>query len=271
MGKDPAFLFYPGDYFRDTQCLSEKSQVAYDRIMCEHMRSAEDAYEKHMPITRDSIKIAKHVHKFLTKGLNEEELEQLSNVIVKLLDGFQIEWVVTSIINRISYRESRKHNGGGKGKSIQEAYAPRIVNENEDTNIDTVNGYTDTNITNSNINKCNKEQIKVTRVKKVETTLPQDFEITEKMRNWAVQKGITQIEERTEYFKNSCISKNRKYTDWEHAWRNGMQWDIPQGALNGKTKSNTSDGTPKGFEGIRDYAESQGIEYPDLFKRADNS
>lgn len=39
MPKHPAFLFYPGDHLRDAQTLNEKSQVAYDRIMREHMRN----------------------------------------------------------------------------------------------------------------------------------------------------------------------------------------------------------------------------------------
>ena len=29
MAKDPAFLFYPGDYLRDTQCLSSNAQASY--------------------------------------------------------------------------------------------------------------------------------------------------------------------------------------------------------------------------------------------------
>jgi len=67
MAKDPAFLFYPGDYLRDTQCISENCQVAYDRIMCEHMRN--------ICITHQQLK-------FFTKRLTEEELEELKMVLI---------------------------------------------------------------------------------------------------------------------------------------------------------------------------------------------
>ena len=65
MAKDPAFLFYPGDYLRDTQTMSEGTQVAYDRIMCEHMRN---------------ICISKKQLKFFTKRLSEDEIEELMMV-----------------------------------------------------------------------------------------------------------------------------------------------------------------------------------------------
>ena len=62
MANDPGFVFYPGDYLRDTQMMSEKTQVAYDRIMCEHMRN---------------ICITQQQHRFFTKRLNDEEKEEM--------------------------------------------------------------------------------------------------------------------------------------------------------------------------------------------------
>ncbi|HUX54236.1 MAG TPA: hypothetical protein VMV56_07475, partial [Williamwhitmania sp.] len=78
MGKDPAFLFYPGDYLRDTQLLSEAAQVAYDRIMCEHMRN---------------ICITQHQLNFLTKRLKKDEREHFFTLLIKIDGGYQIEWV----------------------------------------------------------------------------------------------------------------------------------------------------------------------------------
>ena len=66
---DPAFLFYPGDYLRDTQCLSENSQVAYDRIMCEHMRN---------------ICISKQQLNFFTKRLNDDEKSELFFLLTEI-------------------------------------------------------------------------------------------------------------------------------------------------------------------------------------------
>jgi hypothetical protein len=83
MAKDPAFLFYPGDYLRDTQCLSEKAQVAYDRIMCEHMRNICKDVSK-IGITKDKLN-------FFTKRLSDDEKNDLMNVLIKINTIYQIE------------------------------------------------------------------------------------------------------------------------------------------------------------------------------------
>jgi len=123
MGKDPAFLFYPGDYLRDTQCLSPAAQVAYDRIMCEHMRN---------------ICISHAQLKFFTKRLTDDEREEVMAVL-KQVDGcFQIEWVAESICKRKDYSRSRSENRKGKPKdhmlNISSSYDNHMENENENEN-----------------------------------------------------------------------------------------------------------------------------------------
>lgn len=126
MAKDPAFLFYPGDYLRDTQCLSEKAQVSYDRIMCEHMRNICKDVSK-IGITKDKLK-------FFTKRLNEDEVSDLMNVLVKSGDIFQIEWVALSICKRKAYSEGRAENRKGKKKEDMLSYESHMENENENEN-----------------------------------------------------------------------------------------------------------------------------------------
>jgi len=120
MAKDPAFLFYPGDYLRDTQCLSEACQVAYDRIMCEHMRN---------------ICISQAQLKFFTKRLSEDEIAELKSVLTENESGFFIAWVAESISKRKSYSESRAQNRRGKPKehmsNISTSYVQHMENEIE--------------------------------------------------------------------------------------------------------------------------------------------
>ena len=123
MANDPAFLFYPGDYLRDTQCLSERAQVAYDRIMCEHMRN---------------ICISHEQLKFFTKRLTEDEKSEVMMVLRPAPGGFQIPWVVDSIEKRRDYSESRRKNRSGKQKETKEhinntskTYVPHMEIENE--------------------------------------------------------------------------------------------------------------------------------------------
>lgn len=101
MAKAPGFIFYPGDYLRDTQCLSEKVQVSYDRIMCEHMRN---------------ICISHQQLKFFIKRLNAEEVDELMQVLTETSGGFQIAWVSDSILKYKSFCNSRSENRKGKTK-----------------------------------------------------------------------------------------------------------------------------------------------------------
>lgn len=124
MAKDPAFLFYPGDYLRDTQCLSENSQVAYDRIMCEHMRN---------------ICISQKQLKFFTKKLSEDEVEELMMVLTEVEDGFQITWIAESISKRKAYSESRRKNRLKKNKedmnNTSKTYDKHMENEDVIENV----------------------------------------------------------------------------------------------------------------------------------------
>ena len=121
MAKDPAFLFYPGDYLRDTQCLSEKVQVAYDRLMCEHMRN---------------ICISEHQLNFFTKKLTKDEKDELLMVLTKIEGGFQIDWVYESIVKRKAYSESRSKNRTNKPKNISKTYVNHMEDEIENVNED---------------------------------------------------------------------------------------------------------------------------------------
>ena len=122
MAKDPAFLFYPGDYLKDTQCLSESAQVAYDRIMCEHMRN--------ICITQERLN-------FFTKRLNEEQKSEVMHVLTKVPGGFQIEWVADSILKRRNYSDSRRKNRVGKHKDLPKdmlTHDSHMVNGDESVN-----------------------------------------------------------------------------------------------------------------------------------------
>lgn len=135
MANDPAFLFYPGDYLRDTQCLSEKAQVAYDRIMCEHMRN--------ICITQAQLD-------FFTKRLSVDEKQELLMILAPVKGGFHIPWVTESITKRREYSDSRRKNREGtkvkNSKKISQSYDSHmeneIVNENEDVIINEYENWT---------------------------------------------------------------------------------------------------------------------------------
>lgn len=116
MANDPAFLFYPGDYLRDTQCLSEAAQVAYDRIMCEHMRN---------------ICISQNRLDFFTKRLTDEEKIEINSVLAEVDGGFEIPWVADSVRKRKEYSESRRNNRSKKDKIISSTYDSHVLSHDE--------------------------------------------------------------------------------------------------------------------------------------------
>lgn len=161
MSKDPAFLFYPGDYLRDTQCLSEACQVAYDRIMCEHMRN--------ICITQEQLN-------FFTKRLTLEEKNELMFILKKIPDGFQIEWVAESIVKRKEYSTSRSKNRTSNPKKDMLTYVEHMVNENENENKD-------------KILKININSINVNLWENIKSSLFNDFRWIEK---FCRDKNLTQ-------------------------------------------------------------------------------
>jgi len=127
MSKDFAFLFKPGDYLRDTQCLSERVQVAYDRIMCEHMRN---------------ICISQQQLNFFTKRLTDDEKAELLMVVDKITGGYEIAWVAESIRERIAYSDSRRKNREGKSSKHKKTYDKHMEGEsdNDNDNVNVIEG-----------------------------------------------------------------------------------------------------------------------------------
>ncbi|MCP4932959.1 MAG: hypothetical protein GY927_01855 [bacterium] len=75
------------------------------------------------------------------------------------------------------------------------------------------------------------------------TSIPNDFEISERVREWAKEKGHTRIEEHLEAFKLQCQSKNYQYTDWDSAFmgavrKNWASLDVKQNSRPRRPLSN---------------------------------
>jgi len=104
--------------------------VAYDRIMCEHMRN---------------ICISHAQFVFFTKKLSEAESAELKSVLTETLDGFQIGWVAESFTKRKAYSESRRKNRSNKPKkdtsdinNTSASYEQHMENEIEIENEDVI-------------------------------------------------------------------------------------------------------------------------------------
>lgn len=62
-------------------------------------------------------------------------------------------------------------------------------------------------------------------MKKVKTSLPDDFSISVRVRKWAKEKGHNRLEEHFEDFKLKAMAKGYKYADWDAAFMNAVRND----------------------------------------------
>lgn len=212
MSSDPAFLFYPGDYLRDTQNLSEPAQVAYDRIMCEHMRK---------------ICISQQRLNFFTKRLSPEHVEELLSVLEKTDEGYIINWVRESILKRRNYSESRSKNRKGKGKNISNSYDNHMENENENvienriTNLDGGMGEDDLFKELSSSHSWLEGVAKNVGAKSVEeiTIMLKHFLNTESLVGSLEKRNMSEIKSHFLNWSRKYISKNKQtYSDGGQNW-----------------------------------------------------
>lgn len=88
---------------------------------------------------------------------------------------------------------------------------------------------------------------------KRKTSIPDDFPLTEKMKDWfSKQSFCIDMQKSTNSWIDAMRAKDYKYIDWESAWRNGMrkhdEWQREKGGGNQQQSSPKQNGFDKGFE-----------------------
>lgn len=118
MAKDPAFLFYTGDFSTGTQFFSDEQLGKYMRLlMAQHQLGHLE--EKHM------IQICKTYDKDVFSKFKKDE------------DGlYYNERLDTEIVKRKNYSKSRSENRH-KNKEKEKSYVNHMENKNENKNINT--------------------------------------------------------------------------------------------------------------------------------------
>lgn len=94
------------------------------------------------------------------------------------------------------------------------------------------------NLTHKSDPKPVREKLSKEKVSKKLTLMPENFEVSERVRAWAAEKGFSRIDEHFESFRLKCKSKDYKYADWDSAFMNAIRdnWaKIGNGNGNGNT------------------------------------
>jgi uncharacterized protein YdaU (DUF1376 family) len=61
-----------------------------------------------------------------------------------------------------------------------------------------------------------------------ETTIPDGFEISDRVKTWAAAKGFAQLDKYLEFFTGRMKANGKRYTDWDEAFMNCIREDWPQ-------------------------------------------
>jgi uncharacterized protein YdaU (DUF1376 family) len=123
MAKDPAFLFYPGDFNTGTQFFTDDQVGKYMRLLM--------AQHQHGHLTENQVI-------FICKSYDKDVMSKF----VKDGNGLWYnERLEIEIVKRKKFVESRSKNKEGKSKSkiISKSYDSHMENENENENRNTIN------------------------------------------------------------------------------------------------------------------------------------
>lgn len=175
MNRDPAFLFYPGDFLVGTMLMTNEEVGKYMRLLCiAHSKGGYLTEEDMFKICDRSDKDI--INKFLTDG-----------------DGiYYNERLLSEITKRKKYSDSRSNNRKGKNDKKQEhmsniskSYESHMENENEITNI---------NNNSNTINDNNTVLDEIIDLIETEFKRPLSSTDIEKINYWFDQVGYKYLE-----------------------------------------------------------------------------
>lgn len=87
------------------------------------------------------------------------------------------------------------------------------------------------------------------------TPLPNDFGISERVRQWAAEKGFNRLEAHFENFVSACRAKGYTYADWDEGFMGAIRNDWAK--LNQAQQARAS---PQGYESAKDRSRREAAE-----------
>lgn len=118
------------------------------------------------------------------------------------------------------------HQRDSAGRQLQNLYwlqAPKLIEEEGSNNL-TPQLNNDTHGGKESLHKSlNKNPLKKTNTRKKKLTpIPEDFGISDKVREWAKRNGHRHLNARLEHFIDSALAKDYRYKDWDAAFRKAI-------------------------------------------------
>lgn len=250
------FKFHIGDYRSDAQHLTLLEHGVYFTLMSTY-------YITEHPLPKDERQLFR-----LAGARTDEERQAVIDIVNEFFIPTETHWVHSRIEFEIKEYQSKadanRENGkkGGRPKKNQ-SQKPKenpsgfdslknktqVVSETEPNNNPNItltnkpiNPLThEPNINNLNIEKPKKE-------KAVLKTLPDDFEVSERVKRWAFENNHSNLDLHFERFVELAKMKMYKYADWDLAFMKAIREDW--GKVNSKTINRGTDNFHDQFYGV---------------------
>jgi uncharacterized protein YdaU (DUF1376 family) len=197
-----------GDFIKDTSHLNDHQLATYLRMLWSY-------YTEEKPISGEYENIA-----FAMRSDEKTIRLLLQHYFVQNTDGWTHNRCEREILefHAKSNKARESANARWKNKKTMQSQSERNANASKINANEPVFDANQEPITNI----CIPTPKKASPKKK---PIPEDFVISERVRDWATKKGFKKLEEHFEYFVDKCNQKGYLNADWDLAFMNAIRDD----------------------------------------------
>ena len=197
-----------GDFIKDTSHLNDHQLATYLRMLWSY-------YTEEKPFKSEYENIA-----FAMRSDEKTIRLLLQHFFVETPDGWSHNRCEREIqdFHKKSQLARDSANARWKNKKTMQTDSERNANASEDSANAMIFDANQEPITNNHINTPTPK--KASPKKK---PIPEDFGISERVRDWAKEKNFNNLEDHLENFIGSCKAKGYSYIDWDSAFMNAIR------------------------------------------------
>lgn len=198
------YQFNIADYRKDTQHLTPMEHYIYRELM-------DWCYLDECEIPKNTKLVLRRLR------LVSEYLENLENVLseffIETETGYKNNRIQKEIDIYKNKAETARANGSKGGRPKGSKNKPKKTQPVKNRNPEKTGS------------KPNQEPINKENIQKKKTSLPDGFEISDRVKSWAKEKGYSNLDQHFENFVLQSKSKNYQYVDWDSALMTAIRSD----------------------------------------------
>ena len=212
--KRPSFQFYPSDWLRDTalRSCSTGARGLWIDMICFMHEGNPYGYLK----VGDKVILAENLYRMVGETLEVVQgwLDELSTAGVYDVDNGVI--FSRRMIRDEELREKRAQGGKLGGNPA--------LKDKVKVNLEVKQISTPSSSSSSSSSIKNTSQDKPAKPKR-KISMPDDFCVSQRVKDWASQKGFDRLDEHLEAFKRKATMNAYAYTDWDLAFMEAIRED----------------------------------------------